>query len=55
MTSKDKKEIVENISSSRREFVRKAVKAGYAVPIVATFTMTGLMSNPAAAASNQSV
>ena len=54
MSKREKKEIAGNVSISRREFVRKAAKAGYVVPVVATFTMTGLMSTPAAAAPNQS-
>ena len=45
----------ENISASRRDFIRKAAKAGYVVPIVGTFTMTGLMVSPAAAAPNGSI
>ena len=46
---------VDAISVSRRNFVRKAVKAGYVVPVVGTFTMTGLMSTPAAAGNNTSL
>jgi hypothetical protein len=54
MDKREKQEIIETISTSRREFVRKATKAGFIVPVVATFTMTGLMSAPAAAVSNGS-
>jgi len=39
-------------SEDRREFLKKAVKVGYMVPLVATFTMSGLMGRPQAAHSN---
>ena len=54
MPKHDKKEIIETVSTSRRDFVRKAIKAGFVVPVVDTFTMSGLMATPAAAQSNQS-
>ena len=54
MTKRDNKEIIETVSTGRRDFVRKAVKAGFVVPVVGTFTMSGLMSTPAAAQTNQS-
>ncbi len=54
MPKRDKNEVIENISEGRRDFVRKAMNAGFVVPVVATFTMTGLMATPAAAQSNQS-
>ena len=54
MAKRDKKEIIDSISESRRDFVRKAAKAGVTASAVATFTMTGLMATPAAATSNGS-
>lgn len=41
-------------TEGRREFLRKAAKAGIAVPAIATFSMSGLMARPAAAQSNLS-
>jgi hypothetical protein len=49
---KDKK--LSEISPERREFVKKAVKLGFALPVIATFSMSGLMARPASAASNMS-
>lgn len=54
MKKRDKQEIIETVSTSRRDFLRKATKAGFVIPVVGTFTMTGLMSAPAAAQLNQS-
>lgn len=54
MSDKEKKELLDSVSMNRRRFVAKAVKAGFIVPVVGTFTMSGLMSTPAAAQSNQS-
>ncbi|MEM1110339.1 MAG: hypothetical protein AAGI11_00405 [Pseudomonadota bacterium] len=51
----DKEKIIDSVEPSRRDFVRKAVKAGFIAPVVGTFTMSGLMSTPAAAQSNQSL
>jgi len=55
MSKRKKDEIIESVSAGRREFVRKALKTGYVLPVVGTFTMTGLMAKPAAALSNQSI
>lgn len=52
MSKTDKKEILDTVSESRRSFLKKAVKAGYVIPVVGTFTVTGLMSQPAVAAPN---
>ena len=54
MSKRDKNEVIENVAEGRRDFVRKAMKAGFVVPVVGTFAMTGLMATPAAAQSNQS-
>ena len=54
MSKRNKDEIIESVSAGRRAFVRKALKAGYVLPVIGTFTMTGLMATPAAAQSNQS-
>ncbi len=51
---KKKDDLIEEFQPSRRDFIRKAVGAGFAVPVIATFTMTGLMSRPASAGANQS-
>ena len=42
------------ISPERREFVKKAVKLGFALPAIVTFSMSGLMARPASASSNMS-
>lgn len=42
-------EILNEFDASRRSFVRKAAAAGFVAPVVATFTMSGLMARPAAA------
>ena len=41
--------MISTLPEERRAFLRKAVTAGIAVPAVATFSMSGLMSRPAAA------
>lgn len=50
----DKEKIIDRVEPSRRDFVRKSLKAGFIAPVVGTFTMSGLMSSPAAAQSNMS-
>ena len=52
--SEKSKEVIEKVSPARRDFVRKSVGAGFVLPAVATFSMSGLMSRPAAAVSNMS-
>lgn len=54
MSDNEKKQLLEKVSVNRRDFVRKSLKAGFVLPVVGTFTMSGLMSTPAAAQSNQS-
>ena len=54
MADKKNDDIIEQMSPSRRDFVRKSVKAGFIAPVIGTFTMSGLMSRPAAAQSNMS-
>ncbi|MEE2776578.1 MAG: hypothetical protein VYE73_07425 [Acidobacteriota bacterium] len=50
-----REEALEEFDESRRDFVRKAGVAGFVAPVVASFTMSGLMARPAAAqAPNQS-
>jgi hypothetical protein len=46
---KDSQEILETVSPSRRDFVNKSIKAGFILPVVGSFTMSGLMATPAAA------
>ncbi len=55
MSKRNKDEIIESVNAGRREFVRKALKTGFVLPAIGTFTMTGLMATPAAALSNQSL
>ncbi len=40
--------IIAEVSEERRAFLRKAVKAGFVVPVIATFSMSGMMGSPAA-------
>ncbi len=55
MSDVKREDVISRVSPARREFMRKVAKAGFVAPAVATFTMSGLMSRPAAAqASNQS-
>jgi hypothetical protein len=42
------------ISPERREFVKNAIKLGFVLPAIVTFSMSGLMARPASAASNMS-
>ena len=44
-----KDQVIDSVAEDRRGFLRKAATAAYVAPAVATFTMTGLMSRPAAA------
>ncbi|MBT4519889.1 MAG: hypothetical protein HOC23_07770 [Halieaceae bacterium] len=54
MSKQDNKNVLESISPERRAFLRKSVKAGFVLPVVGTFTMSGLMATPAAAQANMS-
>ncbi len=40
----DKRDEIAELSDSRREFLKKAKAVGFAAPVVATFSMSGLMS-----------
>ena len=48
MKNSNSEEIIAEVSEKRRAFLRKAVKAGFVVPVIATFSMSGLMGSPAA-------
>ncbi len=48
-------EILKEFDESRRDFIRKAASTSFVAPVVASFTMAGLMSRPAAAQSNSSI
>ncbi|MGI9522096.1 MAG: hypothetical protein ACR2PG_10645 [Hyphomicrobiaceae bacterium] len=39
-------------SEDRREFLKKAAKFGYIAPIIATFSMSGMMARPGSAFAN---
>jgi len=43
---------VAKFRQDRREFLRKARLAGFVVPLIVTFSMSGLMTRPAAAQSS---
>lgn len=51
---KSAEDVLDSVSPARRAFVEKAVKAGFVLPALGSFTMSGLMSTPAAAQSNGS-
>ena len=42
--------LIKKLPEERRHFLRKAAKAGFIIPAVATFSMSGLMARPASAA-----
>ncbi len=48
-------DILETVAPTRRDFVNKSIKAGFVLPVVGSFTMSGLMATPAAAQSNSSI
>ena len=50
---KKKDALFEEFEPSRRDFVRKAVAAGFTAPVIATFAMTGLMSRSVFGSENQ--
>jgi len=54
MKKQDKDKLIENLPEGRRSFLKKAMTAGFVVPTIASFTMSGLMSRPAAAHPNMS-
>ncbi|MFT6287603.1 MAG: hypothetical protein ACJAYC_001829 [Halieaceae bacterium] len=54
MEENSSQKALDSISSSRRDFVNKSVKAGFVLPVVASFTMSGLMATPASAQPNMS-
>lgn len=43
-----------NMTPSRRQFIRNAARAGFLAPVIASFTMSGLMARPASAQANMS-
>ncbi len=47
--------VLSEVSPDRREFMRKAAGMGFAVPVVASFSMSGLMAGPAYASGNLSI
>ncbi len=47
--------VLSEVSSDRRDFLRKAAGMGFAVPVVASFSMSGLMAGPAYASGNLSL
>ncbi len=55
MKTNKSEEALTKFSPKRREFIRKAANAGFVVPVVATFTMSGLIARPAAAQPNGTV
>ena len=54
MSEKQDEKTLSEISPERREFVKKAVKLGFVMPAIVTFSMSGLMARPASAQSNMS-
>jgi len=53
MKEKKRESVLSQVDPSRREFLQKAAGASFIVPVVASFTMSGLMARPASAQSNQ--
>ncbi len=47
-------DVMAKMSPARRDFIRKAVSAGFVLPVVGTFSMSGLLARPASAQSNMS-
>lgn len=48
MKKSSSEKIIAKVSEERRAFLRKAVKVGFVVPVIATFSMSGMMGSPAA-------
>lgn len=55
MKDQKKKAVLSEVEPSRREFLQKAAGASFIVPVVASFTMSGLMARPASAQTNQTI
>jgi len=53
MKETKRESVLSQVDPSRREFLQKAAGASFIVPVVASFTMSGLMARPASAQSNQ--
>ena len=53
-TEKKSEEVIETAGSDRRSFLRRAAGMGFAVPVVASFSMSGMLAGPAYAAGNLS-
>ncbi len=53
--SKVTSNVLSEVSSDRRDFLRKAAGMGFTVPVVASFSMSGLMAGPAYASGNLSI
>jgi len=47
-------DLVETVDPERRSFLRKAAGMGFVIPVVATFSMSGMMAGPAYAYGNLS-
>lgn len=54
MKKTSSKEMIAKFPKERRAFLRKMAKAGFIVPAVSTFSMSGLMVRPASASTNLS-
>jgi hypothetical protein len=55
MKDSKKEAVLSKVDPSRREFLQKAAGASFIVPVVASFTMSGLMARPASAQTNQTL
>jgi hypothetical protein len=54
MTEQQRRDPIEDADQSRRSFLGRVAKMGFAAPVVASFSMSGMMAGPAYAYGNLS-
>ena len=54
MSENESREVIEQVDPQRRSFLRRAAGMGFAIPVVASFTMSGMLAGPAYAYGNLS-
>lgn len=54
MSEQQSREIVEQAEPGRRSFLRRAAGMGFVIPVVASFSMSGMLAGPAYAYGNLS-
>ena len=54
MSDQESPEVIEKADPERRRFLRRAAGMGFVIPVVASFSMSGMLAGPAYAYGNLS-